>query len=176
MSSRSLWTAGAIAALVAGALWVVKSASILLSGYQPPLVFEVAVPLFGVPLVALASAGRQDWRHRLAQALGGVAVVTGCAALASDLAGEVWHVVLAASAVAQVVGLVVVGLADRRVPGGLGAAGRTALLIGLVTIPAQAVGGLLELVDERLLEVGTLFLGCLWVWLGFRMLGCHPDP
>jgi hypothetical protein len=160
---------------VAGALWVVKSASILLSGYQPPLVFEVPVPLFGVALVALAAIGRHDWRHRVAQALGGVSVVTGCAALASELAGEVWHVALAVAAVAQIVGLVLAGLADRRAPGALGAVGRMALFIGLATIPATAVGGLLELVDERLLEVSTLFLGCLWVWLGFRMLGCHPE-
>ena len=165
-----------IAALVAGALWVVKSASILLSGYQPPLVFDVAVPLFGLALVALASAGPHDWRHRVAQALGGVAVVAGCTALASELAGEVWHVALAVGAVAQIVGLVLAGLADHRAPGGFGAAGRTALLIGLATIPATAVGGLLELVDERLLEVSTLFLACLWVWLGSRMLGCLGDP
>jgi hypothetical protein len=105
-----------------------------------------------------------------------VAVVAGCTALASELAGEVWHVALAVGAVAQIVGLVLAGLADRRAPGALGAAGRTALLIGLVTIPATAAGGLLELVDERLLEVSTLFLGCLWVWLGSRMIGRHSDP
>ncbi len=53
MASSALIRLGGLAATVGGLLWVVKGGAILLTGQQPPVVFEAALPLFAVGLVGL---------------------------------------------------------------------------------------------------------------------------
>ena len=160
---------GGWAALAAALLWGVKAASILLTGYQPPVVFEAAPPLFGLAVFSLA-LGSATRRRRTAQVLGLVACVAGLVALASELAGEVWGPAIAGAMVAALAGLVLIGLDTRRASGRAGTAGKLALAIGLGTMPAVLLGGLLATIDERLLEVPLLFLACLWGWLGTLLL------
>ena len=53
MASSALIRIGGLAAMVGGLLWVVKGGSILLTGWQPPVVFEAALPLFALGLLGL---------------------------------------------------------------------------------------------------------------------------
>jgi hypothetical protein len=78
MASSALIRLGGVAALVGGLMRVVKGGSILLTGLQPPLVFEVALPLFGVGLLGLHA--RLDGRGG---PLGKAGVLVAYAALAS---------------------------------------------------------------------------------------------
>jgi len=153
-----------------GVLWVVKSTSILVTGYQPPVVLEVAVPLFGVGLVVLASGGSPDPRLTVARALGSLSVLAGLVALASELAGELWGWSLATASVAFLVGLLLTGAALRGSTTRDGVRGRVALTLALVTVPALLAGGALAEIDERLLELPLLTVACLWIWLGVLML------
>lgn len=53
-SSRLVWPGGVVA-VIGGLMWVVKGMSILLTGYQPPLVLEVPMLLFAVALLGLGA-------------------------------------------------------------------------------------------------------------------------
>jgi hypothetical protein len=53
MASSALIRLGGLAAMLGGLMWVVKGGSILLTGQQPPAVFEAAIPLFAVGLLGL---------------------------------------------------------------------------------------------------------------------------
>jgi hypothetical protein len=50
--SRLIWSSG-LAAALGGMMWMVKAGSIILSGVQPPVVFELA--LFPLPAAATAA-------------------------------------------------------------------------------------------------------------------------
>jgi hypothetical protein len=72
MAERTAWRAiGGLTALVGALLWGVKSATILLIGYQPPLVFEAAPALFALTVASLAS-GHTARLAKAALALGAV--------------------------------------------------------------------------------------------------------
>ena len=51
---------GGVAAVVAGACWVVKATVILLTGKQPPIAFELPFGLFPVALVGLYAVSRRQ--------------------------------------------------------------------------------------------------------------------
>src|SRR4028118_2350585 len=53
MASSALIRVGGLAAMVGGLMWIVKGGSILITGQQPPVVFEAALPLFAVGLLGL---------------------------------------------------------------------------------------------------------------------------
>ena len=169
MARRSaVLVSGGLAAVAGGALWGVKSLNILLTGDQPPLVFELAPLLFGLAVTALAAVDRRHAsRARWALALGCVAVVAGSAAALSDLAGELWGPAIAVAMIAVLVGLILLGSASRSP---IGSVEWVALAIGLVTVPALLVGGALSLIDERLLEVPLVLLAGMWIWLGGLMI------
>ncbi len=175
MSRRStVLVAGGLSAVAAGALWGVKSLNILLTGDQPPLIFELAPPLFGLAVAALAFDRRHESRARRALVLGCVAVVAGSAAVLSDLAGALWGPAIALAMIAVLVGLILLGSASGRSP--IGSVEWVALAIGLVTVPALLVGGALSLIDERLLEVPLVLLAGMWIWLGGLMLRPADRP
>ena len=44
MASSALIRLGGVAAMVGGLMWVVKGGAILLTGQQPPVLFEAAMP------------------------------------------------------------------------------------------------------------------------------------
>ena len=96
--------------------------------------------------------------------------------MASELAGDVWGPILAGAMASVVVGLIVIGVDTRRAPTPVGTAGKLALAIGLATIPAVLLGGLLAMINERLLEVPILLLACMWGWLGSVMLRADALP
>jgi hypothetical protein len=40
----------------------------------------------------------------------------------------------------------------------------------VATVPLLGVGGLLAVLDERLLEIGLLAIAVLWAWVGSNLL------
>ena len=173
MSVRAWGLLGGWAAVAGALCWGVMSASILVTGYQPPVLIEVGVPLFGLTVVALGSTAPRGIRGLTVRALGALAVVAGVLALVLEAVGDPWDPALAIASVAVLVGLVAVGRRPRR---HLESPYEAALLVGLLTVPALLVGGLLGLVHERLLELPLLLLSCAWGWLGVLMLRASSAP
>ncbi|HET6653260.1 MAG TPA: hypothetical protein VFH10_11510 [Nocardioides sp.] len=165
MTNRRVPSLGGACAVVAGLLWVVKSTSILVTGYQPPVIYELAMLLFGLAVVGLAAGERA----RAVRTLGWAAAACGCLALVGEALGDTWNVAIVVSTLATLTGLLVAGLsAPARSPGSVA---WVAVLIGAGTLPALVVlAGPLALVDERLIEVPLVLVGSAWVYLGGTML------
>ena len=171
------WGAGA--AVVAGACWVVKAGGILLTGDQLPGAFESAFILFPVALVGLYAAMEQNGGRLAICGL----VVTVTAELSAVVVGvgmllgpENWvaredtvtvltpFIVLAGFG--TFVALLLLGLAVRRTRA-LPERWRTLpLVLAVSAVPLMLIGGALEGVSERLLEVPILLLGVAWITLG----------
>ena len=162
---------GGVAAFLGGLAWTLKGIVILAGGEQPPLLFEAAPALFGLGLLSVAFDEMPHSRRRgFALGLAGVATLTGLAALASDVVGEVAGAALAISSVALLLGLLTLGR-NGRWPAPL------AWCIGLAMVPALIVGGALSAIDERLLELPLVCLGAGWMAIGWAMLrqpALHP--
>jgi hypothetical protein len=153
-----------VAAAIGGLAWAVKAAAILTMGDQPPLVFEAAPLFFGVSLTALAlTSDLLGGRRTTAIALGLLTVIAGVVAGVTEAVGQVWGPAIAASSLALIAGLLLLGRSSS-VPHTF------AWWIGVSTLPALVVGGLLSAINERLLEVSILTLGLMWLWLGGILL------
>jgi hypothetical protein len=162
---------GAVAAGAGGAAWLVKAGAILLTGVQPPLLFEVAPVLFAVGVLGLrALVGRTSVPARLG---GWIALVAAALAVVDLGAGPAegfspWTLAAVVAILAALVLLGVPTVRRRVLPG------RTAwlpLLLGLGTFPLLAVGGALETFDERFLEVPLAVLALGWLWLAVSLWG-----
>jgi len=161
----SLHVMAGVVAAIGGLAWAVKAAAILATGDQPPLVFEAAPLFFGVALTALAlTSDLRGGRRKTAIALGLLAVTAGVVAGVTEAVGQVWGPAIAASSLALIAGLLLLG---RRASS---ASHRFAWWIGVSILPALVVGGLLSAINERLLEVSILTLGLMWLWLGGILL------
>lgn len=173
---------------MAGAFWVVKAAGILLTGEQPPLLFELAFLLLPVALVGLYAALPRR-RGRLATAglaLAGSAelsaVTVGLGALLGpddwvphEDTATVLTPFIVAAALGTVVALVLLGIETRRTDALPGRWRTFPLALGLAVVPLTAVGGALEAVDERLLEPPILLMGLGWLALGW-LVGRRAGP
>lgn len=165
---------GAAAAIGGGALWIVKGGAILVAGYQPPLLFEAAALLFPVALLGLHSrlAGRGGRQARIGGALARLAAAAGVttavyAFLVRDPSGVLFGITIGVAGLATFLGLLLLGRAardDRTFPPPW-----TSLpfAMGVAAIPAMTlIGGLLEAIHERLLELPLVAYGVAWVVLG----------
>jgi hypothetical protein len=163
-----LWAVAAAAA--GGTLWAVKSLSILLTGRQPDYTFELAPLCFGVAIVGVAG---------LAEARGGltgplVLAVAWFAAAAGGIAAASYIVngdsVLFGPAVvaAMLATLGVLLYCGRSIwrRKTLGAWSVIPWALPWLMIGAVPAGGVLESLDERLLEVPLLAVGLGWIALG----------
>jgi hypothetical protein len=168
-----------VAAVVAGACWVVKAAGILLTGEQPPILFEAGYVLFPVALVGLyATMGRRGGRLALCGLVLAVttevsAVVVGFGVLFGPddwMPSEDTVTVLTPFFVLAGVGtfaaLLLLGLAVRRTRALAGRWQILPLALAVSAVPLMVIGGALEVVNERLLEVPILLLGVAWIGLG----------
>ena len=167
MASSALIRLGGLAAMVGGLLWVVKGGSILLTGQQPPVVFEAALPLFAVGLLGLHA--RLDGSGG---PLGKAGVLVAYAALAS--AAIVLMAPLAPfyalAGFGPFLGLVLLGsaaLQARVFPPPWSA---LPLAMGLGGPLLILVGGGLALISERLLEIPIVLVGLAWMLLGYSVI------
>lgn len=160
---------GGIAAICAGACWIVKASAILATGVQPPVLFESAPLLMAIAALGLASQVTGSSRRVASMLVAMVALVAATPVLLDEVAPLPAFVTGAGMATAHMlilVALAVVGLDLRRrlhrvLP----------LLIAVMTVPAVVAGGLLmALVGERALEMPILLLGGAWTALGMSML------
>jgi hypothetical protein len=162
--SARLVRLGGAAGLAGGLAWVVKGAFILAVDEQPPLTFEVAMPLLGASLLGVAHVTVPTSRRRtVVVALGSLALVSGLVALVSELLGESWDPSIAVSALALLMGqLCLVGVTLAPAP--------LTFWTGVATLPALMVGGVLAESDERLLEIPLVCLGLAWMLVGWVTL------
>jgi hypothetical protein len=167
LSSSGLVWLGGSAAFIGGAMWAVKAMSILLTGVQPPLVFEVALPLFALGLLGPVArlGGRRGPLGTAGLVVACVAVLSGVIAFATGL-----NLFVAVAGFGPFLGLVLVGgavLQAREFPQPWSA---LPLALGLGGTILIFVGGGLALIDERLLEVPILTIGLAWMLLGYSVL------
>ena len=183
MSASRLARWGGLAAMLGGVMWVFKSGAIMLTGEQPPVVFEAALPLFAAGLVGLhARLGGRGGR------LGKTGLLLANAALASALVALVGLTLVPAGWVPNedsvtlltpfivlagfgpFVGLVLLGIVTLRVKAMPAPWSALPLVMGAGAVPLMLVGGILELVNERLFELPIVLLGFAWVLLGYSIL------
>jgi len=154
--------------MIGGLMWIIKGASILLTGDQPPVVFEAAMPLFAIGVVGLGA--------RLGGPLGMAGGVVACVAAASSVVAVSTELApfIAIAGFGPFLGLILVGsaaLQARVFPSPWNA---LPLAIGLGGPLLVLAGGGLALLNERLLEVPIVIIGLAWVILGYSvLLGRH---
>ena len=154
---------GGSAAVAGGLAWVVKGVAILAVDDQPPVLFELALPLLGLGLVGVAVLTARGIRRTIVVGLAWLAVVAGVVALVSEVLDLAWDVSIAVSSVALLAGLLTLPRSGPP-PAAL------SFWIGVGTLPALAVGGVLAEMDERLLEIPLVCVGLAWVLVGWLTL------
>jgi hypothetical protein len=143
--------------VVGGVAWVVKGGAILLGLDQPPVLLDLGVACFPVTLTCLAILARR----RPSLVLGVLAMASGLVALVAEIAGDELDPAILVSSLALVAGLFLLG--------GTTLEQRRARALGVATVPALLVGGLLGVWGERLYEVPVVALGLAWLLLGLSL-------
>ncbi len=156
-------------------MWAAKGLAILLTGNQPPLLFELPLFLFPIGLLGLHRRLRRQeegW-ERLGAVLAWVALGTATATGVTlglgrgDTPSVLVSAAIALTALATVVGLVLLGMAAKRTHLFPGRWRSLAFVLGLCIAPGlTVVGGALESVHERLLEVPLVAIAFGWILLG----------
>ncbi len=170
------------AGALGGALWAAKGLAVLLTGEQPSLLFELALPLFPIGLLGLhacvsGQGGRLVAGGRVVAlvALAAGVFAVGVSTIDPDAEGVVPGVAIALSVLGTVVGLVLLGLAARRTGVFPPPWPRLPLVLGIGTpVLVMVVGGMLSEISERLLEVPIVLVAAAWVKLG--LLISAPTP
>ena len=161
--SARLIRIGGAAGLAGGLAWVVKGVAILATDRQPPVLFDLALPLFGLSLLGVAHLALGQGRRTAVAALGWLAVGAGLVAVVSELLDRSWDASIAASALALLVGQLTLARTGR-------APAPLTFWIGVGTLPALAVGGALAEIDEQLLEIPLVCVGVAWMLVGWVTL------
>lgn len=170
--------AAVLVALGAACLGV-KAIAILITGDQPPVLFEVAGLPFGLGLLLLArwSIAHDGKTRRLtaAAALSVIAalasVVWGLMEILSQEISEPLESVLAVSGgLAPMVAALLIGLRLRTLPGSTRRIGLRALLIAIAFLPLMILGGIAaDMAGERYFELGLLVVAVVWLSLAQAM-------
>jgi len=180
--SVALRRCAAAAAVVGGTAWIIKAGLTLATGDEPPAAFAIGLALFPFALLGLWSIVR-GVGGRCAHIGGLLAVAAAIAVVLATLVRAIGGAdvepredeittltpFIAAAGLGTFAALFALGIAVRRA-GALSA--RSAALpwaMGLATIPLLMLGGALEAVSERLLELPIALLGLGWVILGVAL-------
>ncbi len=148
-------------------MWVVKGTSILLTGYQPPFVYEVAMLFFSISLLGLGA--RLDGLNGLIINTGTIVAFVAVTSAVVALVTESMPFV-AIAGFGPFLGLILLGsasLRDKVFPSPWSALPLAMGLGGPILILG---GGGLALIDERLLEVPIVLIGFAWILLGYCVL------
>ena len=166
---------GGWAATAGGAMWVTKGLAILITGRQPPVLFELAIVLFPIGLIGLRSAirGRGGRRAQVGATLAYAALVLVAAtavAVALSSPDAVVGIGIAGTVLCIVSGLIFLGAVARGVEGLSGPLRWLPLALGVAMVPlATVVAGVLEAIHERLLEVPIVVVGLGWAVIGMAI-------
>lgn len=172
----------ALAAVIAGTAWIIKAGLTLATGNEPPAAFTIGLALFPFALLGLWSLVR-GVPGRSAQIGGSLAATAAISVVLATLVRAIGGAdvepgedeitaltpFIALAGFGTFTALFALGIAVRRA-GALPA--RYASLpwaMGLATIPLLILGGALETVSERLLELPVALLGIGWVILGVAL-------
>lgn len=181
---RSVWLrrCAAAAAVIGGAAWTVKAGVTLAVGDEPPAAFAIGLALFPFALLGLWSIVRDvDGRAaRIGGLLAAAAAVSVVLVLlmravggrAVEGAGDEITVLtpfIAISGFGTFAALLALGIAVRRSRALPGRYASLPWAMGLSAIPLLIVGGALETVSERLLELPVALLGVGWVAVGMAL-------
>lgn len=158
---------GGLAAVVGGLMWVIKGGTILLTGQQPPAVFEAALPLFAVGLLGLHA--RLDGRGGSLGKAGVLVAYAGLASAAIVLIAPL-SPFYAVAGFGPFLGLVLLGSATPRAKVFPPTWSALPLAMGLGGPLLILAGGGLALISERLLEIPIVLVGLAWMLLGYSML------
>ena len=175
LRGSTLTNLAGVAALIGGLLWIVKSLSILIADKQPDFVFEVAPLFFAIATigVVLVWEDNQGSPRQNVRTFAFVGVVAGGVAAGTYVAGgdELLFGVAIATAVILVIGLLGYTGRDLRRDQALGRWSALPLALALSFLLAIPVGGVLEGLNERLLEIPLLLIGIGWVALSWPLFG-----
>ena len=174
-------------AVIGGAFWLVKGGAILVSGIQPPYLFEAAPFFLGIGLYGLYLRLGAGERGRLARA----GAILALAAAASALV-QLWAELFAPELVPREDTMTI--FTPFVVLAGIGLLAGSALLgivvwrVGAIrrpwlplSIPMAFLASMLLIIllealvgetaaNDRLLEVPVVILGLAWMWLGAMVL------
>lgn len=167
--SRRWGTLSGSALLAGAALIAIKCLAILVTGNQPPLLFEISPLFLGLGVFLLPPAlDLQGSRRWIVAALGLTSLLAGAAAAITEMVGEVAGPTIATATLAAISAAVVSGWHPRG-----DTRKRALLLVGLAVVPAMVVGGMLSEINERLLEIGLLGYAAVWGLAGLRLVRGH---
>jgi hypothetical protein len=174
-SSGRAATIGGLAAITAGACWVVKGGTILAIGVQPTLLFDLAPVLMALAVVGLAQELPPSRHRTLCLGAAALALVFGLPVAIGELiplSDMITGIGTAAAIVLIVLALGIGGIKLRQQHGAL-----LPLVLAVATLPALLVGGLLAMVvGERALEIPIVVLGVAWAALGLSLLRRQYQP
>ncbi|MGH9198995.1 MAG: hypothetical protein ACRD1T_25115 [Acidimicrobiia bacterium] len=185
-SSRFVTWAG-VASAVGGACWVIKGLAILITGDQPPFLFEIAPVFFLVGLwgLRLRLGHRGGRMATVGIAALGLSVLLGIATWFLSVAAddsrttgseEEFQPTLLLAFLALLTGLVLLGIVTRRTRA-LGDRWSNLPLALVVAAPlVTIVGGALEAINERLLEIPLVLYGFGWMGLGYALMRSVRGP
>jgi hypothetical protein len=156
---------GGLAAMVGGLMWIVKGGSILVTGQQPPVVFEAALPLFAVGLLGLHARLRG---HGGPSGKAGVLVAYAALAAAALVLVAPLPPLYAVAGFGPFLGLVLMGSATLQAR--IFSPPWSALPLAMGLGGPLLAGGGLALMNERLLEVPIVLVGLAWMLLGYSVL------
>jgi hypothetical protein len=173
-----LTTITGTAGLVGGIFLLVKAIAILVTGKQPPLLFEIApaflaVALFGLTVAVVKPVGKRRLLIRVIIALVLAAAIGGLAL--DDEGGPVWEQVVSSlmdvvAGLGPLVLLVFLGFPVLRRHIWPGPWRILPLALGFGYIPAIAVGAVLgSAMGERYGEVSLVVIGVAWMLIGYRL-------
>ena len=183
MSGSQRWTfAGGIAATVGGLGWSAKATGLMIAGFQPPIVYEVAPLFFPVAIAGLYALieGRRSGLARAGLAVGAVAELCALLSVLGLLLGPtewsptgdsvtVLSPFIALSALGTILGLLLVGIVVRRTACLPGWWKNFPMFFAVSVVPLIASSAVLKAINERLFELPTLLIGLEWIVLGAVM-------